>query len=145
MIHLATLPSTRLISSAEMAAACSAPESFMAKVLQRLVARGLVESHRGQGGGFRLAVPPADVSMLEVVEIVDGPILLNSCVDPADHCEVASCCAAKPVWAEAQARVREVLAAARLDQLAQNTFAAREALVALGSDPGDESANRVPA
>ena len=125
MIHLAALPHGSRVSSTDLAHAAEVPETFLAKVLQRLVTRGLVMSYRGQNGGFELAIQAANISLLEVVEAVDGPIFLNCCVNPTTDCSRNAWCAAYHVWAEAQQKTREVLAAARLDRLAQDSTAAR--------------------
>ncbi len=65
MIHLAALPEETRLAAPELARGIQAPESFVSKVLQQLVQRGMVTSHRGAGGGFQLAVAPESVSLLE--------------------------------------------------------------------------------
>jgi Rrf2 family protein len=62
------------LTSHEMAEAAGLPEGFLPKVLKPLVWAGVLRSLKGPGGGFRLAWPPEEVSLLEVVEAVDGPI-----------------------------------------------------------------------
>jgi Rrf2 family protein len=57
-----------------VAGACGAPEPYLAQVLKKLAARGVLASARGPAGGFRLARPAAAVTMLEVVEAVQGPV-----------------------------------------------------------------------
>src|SRR3954451_22839655 len=80
MIHMATLPEgTRVVRSA-LAAATDVPDSFMSKVLQSLARKGMVSSRRGIDGGFVLTVPAGSVSLLDIIEAIDGPMQLNDCV-----------------------------------------------------------------
>lgn len=64
----------RPVASHEIAAAEGIPERFLLKMLRPLVRAGLLVSGKGPGGGYRLARPPGRISLLEVVEAVDGPI-----------------------------------------------------------------------
>lgn len=128
MIHLAGVPTGRRVSSSELASSADVSETFLSKVLQKLVARGLVTSYRGQGGGFQLSLTPAEISMLEIVEAIEGPIVLNCCTSAADHCDRQGWCAAHRVWAEAQAKMKEVLGAAKLDRMSKESLETRAAL-----------------
>jgi Rrf2 family iron-sulfur cluster assembly transcriptional regulator len=128
MIHLAGMPQGRRVSSSELAGAAAVSETFLSKVLQKLVARGLVTSYRGQGGGFQLNISASEISVLEIVEAIEGPIVLNCCTSPADHCDRQGWCAAHRVWAEAQTKVKEVLGAAKLDRMARESAETRAAL-----------------
>ena len=55
------------------------------KLVSRLSAAGLIESARGTGGGFRLARPAAAISLADIIEAVEGPIAMTSCVEEARH------------------------------------------------------------
>ena len=85
------------------------PQSFLAKILQRLLKAGLVESIRGAGGGFKLAKTPEDISMLDVVKAIDGTISFNKCVDDEDFCELREDCVMHPIWRELSSDVELVL------------------------------------
>jgi Rrf2 family protein len=128
MIHLAGAGPGQRVSSVELAVAAEVPDAFLSKVLQKLVARGLVVSYRGQGGGFQLGARPADISMLDIVEGVEGPINLNCGLSALEGCSRGDWCAAQAVWSEAQQKMRDVLAGARLDRLALDSSEAREKL-----------------
>jgi Rrf2 family protein len=79
MIHLATLlPGTR-VNRDNLAMASEVPTHFLSKVLQILARARLIVAHRGTSGGFALAVPAQQVSVLRVAEAVEGPIALNAC------------------------------------------------------------------
>ncbi len=127
MIHLATVPAGKRVSSGELADSAAVSETFLSKVLQKLVTRGLVVSYRGQGGGFQLGMPPTQISLLEIVEAIEGPIALNCCTNPGEGCNRQSWCSVHYVWAEAQEKVKQVLGAAKLDRMAREMGPARAA------------------
>ena len=125
LTHLAMLPPGTRLTAAELAVGSHAPVTFVAKILQRLVAARLVVSHRGFEGGFELGREPRTVSMLDIVTALDGPLCLNDCLPGGAGCDSAVGCAAHDVWARAQAALAGVLAAATLDTLAAATTSDR--------------------
>jgi len=64
MVHLASLPPGSRVKKSALVELSEAPESFLSKVLQSMVANRLITSRRGGGGGFELAMPPDRVSVL---------------------------------------------------------------------------------
>ncbi|KQM67764.1 AsnC family transcriptional regulator [Sphingomonas sp. Leaf17] len=89
------------------------------KLVSRLSSAGLIESTRGTGGGIRLARPPATISLADIIEAVDGPIALTSCVDGAAHdCCIDQTCRVKPHWNAVNDAVRGALSGVTLAQLA---------------------------
>jgi Rrf2 family protein len=76
------------------------PVSFLAKILQKLIKGGVVESIRGAGGGYRLIKAPQDISVLDVIIAIDGPVALNRCVLDPKVCMLNDWCAMHPLWAE---------------------------------------------
>jgi Rrf2 family protein len=109
MVHLASLPPGTRVQKRALVELSEAPDSFLSKVLQRLVEQDLVRSWRGCGGGFELARPAEEISVLTVIEAVDGPLLLNLCVPDAAGCEQSLECVVQPVWAEARDALTKVL------------------------------------
>jgi Rrf2 family transcriptional regulator, iron-sulfur cluster assembly transcription factor len=94
------------------------PVSFLGKIFQSLARAGLVKSSRGSGGGFALARPPESISVLEVIEAVEGPVAFTRCLDEDTGCEHAGGCALCGLFAEAQDKVKEVFAGTTVAQLA---------------------------
>ncbi len=123
MIHMTTLPPRTRIAVPEVARGIQAPESFVSKILQQLVQQGMVASYRGSGGGFELAVDPNNVTLLQIVEMVEGPLQINVCLSDENGCERKSWCGAHPVWNEAQAALRSVLAGVTIARLARDSEA----------------------
>ena len=118
MIHLAGMPPGRRASQPQLAEAAECPPPFLSKVLQRLTRAGLVISHRGNAGGFELPQAQRRATLLEIVEAIDGPILLNICLSPDTPCGRSNGCQAHRVWAKAQTALREVLGAAVIEEMA---------------------------
>lgn len=78
------------------------PPSFLAKIVSQLSIAGLLHTSRGARGGVTLAREPKDITLLEVIEAIDGPIQLNECVGDAGTCFFEDDCPLRPVWCEAQ-------------------------------------------
>src|SRR5512134_369123 len=72
----------------EIAEQMRIPKSFLAKILQRLVREGIVESLRGVHGGFRLLRPPSDITLLEVFSAMQGVAPVNSCAIDKRRCSM---------------------------------------------------------
>ena len=118
LTHLAMLPPGTRLTAAELAGESHASVTFVAKILQRLVASRLVVSRRGFEGGFELGRDPKTVSLLDVITALDGPLCLNECLPGGPGCESATTCGSQDVWKRAQAALLSVLAAETLDRLA---------------------------
>jgi len=118
MTYLARRPVGDITPLHDVGAEQDIPESFLAKIFQSLVHADLVVSQRGAHGGFALARPPADITVREIVEAVDGPISLNGCVLWPEECERSGSCRMHQVWVLAQERMMEVLGRVTLAELA---------------------------
>jgi Rrf2 family protein len=125
MIHLAGLPPETRASRANLAEAAECPEQFLSKVLQSLTHAGLVVSHRGNTGGFELVSTHRNASVLEIIEAVEGPVRLNTCLTGPHACERQNWCPAHAVWAEAQAAMSGVLQRATIGALAEEVSLVR--------------------
>lgn len=94
------------------------PVSFLGKIFQALSRAGLVRSARGSGGGFCLAREASEISVLQVVEAIEGPLAFTRCLDEETGCEHAGGCALCSLFSEAQDRVKEVFARTTIAELA---------------------------
>ena len=115
MVYLAQLGPERRASTSQIAQEKQIPPSFLAKIVSQLSVAGLLQTSRGARGGVSLAKSAADISLLDVVEAIDGPILLNDCVGDNASCSFGDNCPMKPVWCEAQQEL--------VDRLGKTTFA----------------------
>jgi Rrf2 family protein len=117
MMHIGSLPENSVALKDDIAAAQHVPPSFMAKILGQLVKSGLLRSARGVNGGFGLARAAAAITLLEIVEGVDGPIHLNDCVPDPEHCTLSHDCPASAVWLEVQDQMTALLRQTTLEAL----------------------------
>jgi Rrf2 family protein len=93
------------------------PASFLAKIISQLSIAGLIQTSRGAKGGVRLARKPEEISLLDVVEAIDGPISLNECVDDPSVCSFGDNCPIHDVWCEAKSQLVRKLREATFDKL----------------------------
>jgi Rrf2 family protein len=127
MVFLASLPAGEVIPFREVARRMDVPEEFLAKILKTLVGKKLVHSTRGARGGYRLARPASELSMLDVIEAVEGPVRVNVCQDNHEACKLSRSCTMYGVWKLGQERMLEVYRSARLDQLAMTEVSRADA------------------
>jgi len=99
MKHLAVRPDAASASAREIAEQYDIPIELMAKVLQRLARRGLVTSHQGTRGGYRLARPASVISVADIIQAIDGPVTVTACSIEAENCDqYAKCSVRDPLW-----------------------------------------------
>lgn len=101
VMHLARNGETRTATSV-IAEEQKIPPSFLAKIISQLSIAGLLHTSRGARGGVTLARDPKEITLLEVIEAIDGPIQLNECVGESGTCAFDENCPLRPVWCEAQ-------------------------------------------
>ena len=118
MIHLAALPPGSRPNRNVLAEAGEVPEHFLSKILQSLARARLIDSQRGMNGGFALAADPDQITVLDIIEAIEGPTHLNACLLPGDSCSRKGWCPAHCVWAEAQEAMTAVLRRATIAGLA---------------------------
>lgn len=118
IVYLAAQSEEKVCLLNDIAAAVEVPATFLAKIFQQFSKIGLVKSYRGTGGGFVLGRAPDKITLLEVVEAVEGPIISNRCVVSPGECARDVFCSVHPVWRRVQDRVSDVLAGVTLKDLA---------------------------
>jgi Rrf2 family protein len=94
-----------IASASEIAHAMHIPRSFLAKILQRLVRSSILTSSRGPSGGFQLSLDPSEITLLAVMEAVQGPACINVCAVDNKRCKMSSTCTVHPVWVEIRSDV----------------------------------------
>ena len=88
---------------------------YMTKIFGILTRAGITRAVRGKGGGYVLARSPADISMLQVIEAVEGPLAVNLCQHDPPRCEEVNC-PLRPVWKRLQKTIRSTLSSVTLDR-----------------------------
>jgi Rrf2 family iron-sulfur cluster assembly transcriptional regulator len=119
MVFLAKQPLEKVTLVSEVSKVQNLPETFLAKIFQRLSKAGLLRSIRGSNGGFTLGRPPHEITMREVIEALEGPIALNRCLIREGECDEEAVCTLYPVWKEAQQRLLEILDRTTMEDLAK--------------------------
>ena len=119
MVHLARLTRSASATIASIAETERIPGPFLAKVVRGLVRAGLVESHRGPGGGIRLAKPAVEISVLQTIEGAGERHYLEPCMLGLPSCSDANPCALHEFWRDARGRLRKQLAETTIEEIAQ--------------------------
>lgn len=102
MAHLARIEPNKRAATSDIAKAEKIPPSFLAKIISQLSIAGLINTSRGAHGGVMLARPANKISMLNVVEAIDGPISLNDCTLAPEACDLSSDCPMHEIWSSLQ-------------------------------------------
>jgi Rrf2 family protein len=117
IIYLSLQTDQRPVPIKEIAARRRIPRKFLEKIIQDLIRAGLVQSHRGAYGGYTLTRSPDQVSFRDVIEAVEGPISLNTCLTQRQDCSVLASCNMQRVWQEGQRRMLEYFSDTKLADL----------------------------
>jgi Rrf2 family iron-sulfur cluster assembly transcriptional regulator len=97
------------------------PRHFVAKIFQDLVRHGLLSSAKGRGGGFALARPPEEITLMDIVRIVDGVGDLEQCVIGMAKCDDKQPCPQHDQWKHIRRTLREFLDSTSLEKMSQTT------------------------
>jgi len=109
-----------VVSKKEIARAMDIPPQFLGKIAQQLARSGIIEIVQGSKGGYRLLVPPQNLTMLDVVEAVIGEIYLNDCVIRPESCQRVSACSIHRVWEKARDQLRATLRKANFKNILED-------------------------
>ena len=121
MKHLAVRADAGSTSAREIAEQYDIPIELMAKVLQRLVRRGLLTSHQGTRGGYRLSRGAAAISVADIIQAIDGPLTVTACSTEDEQCgQFAKCNVRDPLW-RIKDRIVAALATCSLAEIASET------------------------
>ena len=116
---LAGQPAGKIVSRAEIEKSQDIPSFYLSKIMKDLVAGGLVQSHIGSKGGFSLAKPATAISIKDVYETVERPLVLMDCLEKGvDYCSYCSVCTQKSIWEEAQKILAQFLGRISINDIA---------------------------
>lgn len=119
--HHPSLRTRRLI-----AAAMDLPGNFLSQILATLVRHGILDSTAGPAGGYALARAPAEITLLEVIELIEGPVTLDQCLLGGGACDWTQVCPLHETWSEAKASFTRRLAATNFGDLTNIDQAIRD-------------------
>ncbi len=94
------------------------PRDFVAKIFQKLVRGGILRSAKGRGGGFSLARPQHEITLLSIVEAVEGPQLMDQCVVGLERCTDTMPCSQHDLYKPIRQRLRDYLQTTTLADMA---------------------------
>jgi FeS assembly SUF system regulator len=118
MKHLALRDGGGSSSAREIAEQYDIPIELMAKVLQRLVRRGLLTSQQGTRGGYQIARDPGRISVADVIQAIDGPLTVTACSIHVERCgQFAKCNVRDPLW-KIRERIVSALATCSVSEMA---------------------------
>jgi len=107
-----------ILATAQLAELIGLNQPTVAKVAKTLMAADLLETQRGVHGGYRLARQAAMISLVQIVEAMEGPIVLNDCVEGAQvPCVASNCCFMSRNWNRVNLAVRNALSDVSLEDL----------------------------
>jgi Rrf2 family protein len=117
--YLAGQPEGKIVSRADIERKQDIPSYYLSKIMKDLVAGGLVASHAGSKGGFSLARPAERISVKEVYETVERPIVLMECLQKGEkYCFYCSVCTQRSIWEEAQDLLARYLGGVSISDIA---------------------------
>ena len=102
VIYLSRLEENDKVATSLIAKDQKIPPSFLAKIISQLSIAGLIHTSRGARGGVSLAKSANEISVLDVIEAIDGPVLLNECTGNSTLCPFLGSCPLRELWCEAR-------------------------------------------
>jgi Rrf2 family iron-sulfur cluster assembly transcriptional regulator len=127
LAHMATLEPGERILARDLAAATDVPRQFLGKILHRLARQGMLDSAKGRGGGFRFSRPAEQITLADLVEVVEGKDIMRLCVLGLDDCNDSQPCPMHDQWKVFRERLKTRVHAATLAELGRNLRAKRVA------------------
>lgn len=115
--HLAQHYGEGSFSARDIALLYAIPVGLMAKVLQRLVQKGLLKSQHGASGGYTLGKPPEFISALDVINAIDGPVMITSCTTVRGECYQTPTCTVKEPLRKVNERIMNALSSLSIAQI----------------------------
>jgi len=121
VLHLAMLPPGERVTAQDIAKRRLIPSAFVRRIITQLANARLVNTTRGASGGLALARPASQISLMEVVEAIEGPLALNGCVVNPRECPLMKTCSVHETWVHAHDVLGAELSQATFDKLAQHS------------------------
>lgn len=127
LLHLASLPDEQRMTAGELAQVCDIPAGNVPTIVNVLARSGILMCSPGRGGGCQLAVDPSEVSMLQIVETLDGPLEIARCLLDSRRCHDRDPeCAVHQAWSQGRdAAIRSLAQTTLADTLRRELEIAR--------------------
>ncbi len=122
VLLLSTLPSGTTISAGEISGTLNIPKDFTGKILQQLTTSELIDSKRGNGGGFSLALPASQIKMIDIINALDGLEIFNMCVLGFNRCNPDDPCPVHHQWSNLRATAYELFSNTNLEEVKEKSI-----------------------
>lgn len=119
--HLATHRHEPSLSASDIAQVYGISAPLLQKVLQRLAKHGLLTARHGSSGGYQLARHPNDISALDVISAVDGPVVITSCVTSHGNCDQSLTCTVREPLRRVNESIAQVLRSVTISQMSEDS------------------------
>ncbi|MGQ9522952.1 MAG: RrF2 family transcriptional regulator [Anaerolineae bacterium] len=122
LLHMAMQPPGARLSARELGQRRIIPLAFVRRIVTRLVRAGLLQSVRGNSGGVSLARPADQITLLDVIQAIEGPLVVNPCVVEPQECPLMPQCPVHEEWVSLQQLLLHHLGAVTFAQLARRGY-----------------------
>ena len=119
LIYMSKKPYGELSTKKEVSEKCNIPISFLAKIVQTLSKNRIINIKKGSQGGYILSKKPEKITLLEVIELIEGRIFLNHCIKDKEICEFYSKCVIHKMWDNLTEKLRNELKSINFKELAE--------------------------
>lgn len=119
--HLATHRHESSLSASDIAQVYGISAPLLQKVLQRLAKHGLLTARHGSSGGYQLARHPNDISALDIISAVDGPVVITSCVTSHGNCDQSLTCTVREPLRRVNESIAQVLRSVTISQMSEDS------------------------
>ncbi len=124
LLELAHIPFGETLRTLEISERQNIPEVFLKKIIQLLARGGLVATQRGMQGGVRLKIAADKITVSDIIEAVEGPLAINTCLSEGSHCQNESFCQLRPILKRAQDAMKLELSRETLQEIVEREKAA---------------------
>ncbi len=119
VLHLSAERRAAHFTTGDIAKKRLIPPAFIRRIVSKLSAAGILKTTRGCGGGIELARPSSKISLLDVVEAMEGRLVLNSCTVKPERCTLSARCGIRRAWSDTTKSLESFLASVTFDSLAK--------------------------
>jgi Rrf2 family cysteine metabolism transcriptional repressor len=119
VVELAKFYDIKTLKRKELVESLGIPDSYLENILVTLRNRGIIDTIRGAKGGYRLAKTPESITMLDIVEALQGSLSAVACIEDSNTCDKTSDCITRPIWLEMQEAQAKVLKKYNMKMLAE--------------------------
>lgn len=128
VLYLSTLDKDQMVSAAQVATKLKVPKEFVSKVMQILTDSGIVASKKGKNGGFYLGKNPSEIKLIDIVMVLDGGDVFNTCILGFPGCSVSTPCPMHNEWGKIRNMAFSMLNAETLESMKHKSIDKIESL-----------------